>query len=221
MQAFRSPQTPGQPRMTRITPPPAPLAPAGPSAPSPGAWQQAVARSPAAPGAGQAGGPDPHLMPVDFRTQRGYPAPFNPLGVFIPGSPENNAWVSSTMRALDAAGQAIGGLFGGPQVLNAEAAPQPMPPLPADPDDLLDQGWREESHPDAAESGRRTFTHPETGQQIEFDRGRPGVPGHRGHDHYHVHNPNATGQGDAYLDRNGRPVPRGSGPSHIRPDGQP
>jgi hypothetical protein len=66
------------------------------------------------------------------------------------------------------------------------------PSLPANPDDLLAQGWKETTH--------------------------PGEPGWRGQDHYHVRNPNTAGRGGKYLDREGRPVPNGSKPSHIPPD---
>lgn len=86
--------------------------------------------------------------------------------------------------------------------------------LPENPDDLLDEGWVEE---ETQAPNRRRFRNPETGEELEFDQGQPGSPGWRGRDHYHRPNPNATGKGDAYLDGNGNPVPRGSGRSHIPP----
>lgn len=92
------------------------------------------------------------------------------------------------------------------------------PSLPAKPDDLVTQGWKETTHPGEAVNGRRVFINPKTGQTIEFDKGRSGEPGWRGQDHYHVRNPNATGRNDKYLDREGHPVPNGSKRSHIPPE---
>jgi RHS repeat-associated protein len=95
---------------------------------------------------------------------------------------------------------------------------KPPPPLPANPDDLVnDHGYTETSHPKAAENGHRTFDNEETGDKVRFDKGKPDAPGHEGKDHYHRPNPNATGKGDQYLDKNGNPVPRGSDPSHLYP----
>jgi len=91
------------------------------------------------------------------------------------------------------------------------------PSLPANPDDLLAQGWNETSHPGAAKLGHRTFENPKTGEIIRFDKGRPGEPGFEGKDHYHRPNPDKTGKHDEYLDLSGNPVARGSGPSHILP----
>jgi hypothetical protein len=91
------------------------------------------------------------------------------------------------------------------------------PTLPANPDDLLAQGWRESTHPEAAKMGHRTFENPKTGEMIRFDQGRPGEPGFEGQDHYHRLNPNSIGNRDKYLDLNGNPVARGSNPSHILP----
>jgi hypothetical protein len=90
-------------------------------------------------------------------------------------------------------------------------------PLPENPDDLLEEGWEETSHPKAKEAGRRTFKNPETGEEIIFDKGKPGQHGWEGRDHYHRPNPNSTSRHDEYLDINGDPVRRGSGPSHIPP----
>ncbi len=91
--------------------------------------------------------------------------------------------------------------------------------LPANPDDLLGRGYRDVSHPDAAAAGHRTFENPETGDVLRFDKGKPGRPGHAGNDHYHRENPSATGKVDAYLDRDGNPVPDGSDASHLYPSG--
>ena len=89
--------------------------------------------------------------------------------------------------------------------------------MPRDPEQLLREGYRETSNPKAASAGHREFTHPETGDVVRFDKGKPGQPGHAGRDHYHRDNPAATGKHDAYLDANGKPVPRGSDASHLYP----
>ena len=88
---------------------------------------------------------------------------------------------------------------------------------PANPDDLLKQGWIETSDPEAVKAGRRTFSNPETGEEIAFDKARPGQPGFEGRDHYHRVNPDSVGKRDANLDASGNPVPRGSKRSHIVP----
>lgn len=174
------------------------------------------------------------LIPVSDTTVRDYPAPYNPLGILVPGSPENEAWVRGADQVIGAAGAVLkrgfGAVFmneGNDAEDEAGAAPgstpnadpnggvRKLPPLPANPDDMLAQGWRETTHPAAAAKGRRTFVDPETGQTIEFDKGRPGEFGFRGEDHYHVRSPRATGKRDYYLDKDGRPVPDGSKPSHI------
>lgn len=142
--------------------------------------------------------------------------PYNPLGVLQPGSPENEDWTRNTMRLLrdlghilrserqDGEGQDDGG---GVEV----------PDLPANPDDLLQQGWEEITHPDAAAQGHRTFRNKETGLVTRADKGEVGKPGNRAHDHYHVLNPDKTSNRDYYLDKNGRPVSRGSDASHVLP----
>ena len=92
------------------------------------------------------------------------------------------------------------------------------PPLPVNPGDLLARGWKETTHPSAGAIGRRTFVDPKTRRIVEFDKGKPEEPGWRGQDHYHLRNPNSTGRFDRYLDKNGRAVRAGSGPSHLSPD---
>ena len=56
-----------------------------------------------------------------------------------------------------------------------------------------------------------------TGEEIEFDEGKPGNPGHKAHDHYHRPNPNKTDKYNKYLDQYGNPVSDGSDPSHLYP----
>lgn len=89
--------------------------------------------------------------------------------------------------------------------------------VPDNPDDLLDKGYDETSHPDAAAKGHRSFENPTTGDKVRFDKGKEGKPKHEGRDHYHRENPNSTGKQDQYLDANGKPVPRGSEASHLYP----
>ena len=89
--------------------------------------------------------------------------------------------------------------------------------LPAKPDDLLKQGWKEISHPEAEKLGHRKFKNPKTGEIVRFDQGRPGKPGFEGQDHYHHFNPNKTSTRDENLDANGNPVARGSRAPHILP----
>ncbi|NKC52336.1 hypothetical protein HED63_27325 [Ochrobactrum cytisi] len=87
-------------------------------------------------------------------------------------------------------------LYDGYQLYNAmsesaEAEPKPdkkpeectegcEKPLPDNPDDLLEDGWEETSHPKAKEAGRRTFRNPKTGEELVFDKGKPGQPGWEG-----------------------------------------
>lgn len=88
---------------------------------------------------------------------------------------------------------------------------------PENPDDLEGEGYKEISNPKAEEKGIRRFRNPETGDEVEFHKGKPGEPGWRGKDHYHRINPESTGSQDLYLDKYGNPVPKGSGPSHLEP----
>ena len=141
--------------------------------------------------------------------------PYNPLGVFLPGSPENDDWTHGTIQRL----RDLGHIFhserqdedGGDGGTGVE-----IPTLPANPDDLLQQGWEEITHPSAAAQGHRTFRNKD-GLVIRADKGEVGKPGNRAHDHYHVLNPDKTSNRDYYLDKNGRPVSRGSDASHILP----
>jgi len=90
------------------------------------------------------------------------------------------------------------------------------PKLPKDPDDLVEKyGYNETSHPDAVAKGHRRFKNSSTGDTLEFDKGKKGESGHKGRDHYHRLNPNKTGKRDAFLDKNGKPVPKGSKASHL------
>jgi len=86
---------------------------------------------------------------------------------------------------------------------------------PKNPDDLLQQGYKETSTPEAAKVGHRTFENSQTGDKLRFDQGKLGKPGFEGKDHYHRYNPNATGKHDMYLDKNGNPCARGCRASHL------
>jgi hypothetical protein len=90
--------------------------------------------------------------------------------------------------------------------------------LPSNPNDLVNQGWTDITHPQAAaNSNTRTFVNKSTGQTENFDKAVPGISGFRGKDHYHIVNPNSTGDNNYYLDINGNPVSKGSKSSHIIP----
>lgn len=74
------------------------------------------------------------------------------------------------------------------------------------------------THPKQREnSGKLTFKNKETGLEIEFHPKQIGKNGWKGIDHYHIKNPNSTGKNDYYLNRDGKPCPRGSKGSHLLP----
>ena len=54
---------------------------------------------------------------------------------------------------------------------------------------------------------------------MRYDKKVPGAPGFAGKNHYHIYNPNATGNKDLYLDKNGNPIRKGHAKSHILPEG--
>ena len=87
---------------------------------------------------------------------------------------------------------------------------------PQNPDELVEQGWEETTHPDN-HSGNRDFVNPKTGEKIHYDKGVSGANGFKGKDHYHRYNPNSTDNSDLYLDRYGNSTPKGSKLSHILP----
>ena len=89
--------------------------------------------------------------------------------------------------------------------------------LPNKADDLLKQGYKDVSHPDAAKAGHRDFLNPTTGDRVRFDQGKPGESGYKGQDGWHRYNPNSTGKPDMYLDKNGNPCARGCEASHLFP----
>ena len=108
--------------------------------------------------------------------------PYNPLGVFVPGSPENEEWTHNTIRRLQDLGHILRSeRQDGEGGDDGEGAA--LPDLPANPNDLLQQGWEEITHPDAAAQGHRTFRNKETGLVIRADKGEAGKLGNRARDH--------------------------------------
>jgi len=91
--------------------------------------------------------------------------------------------------------------------------------LPKDPQELLDQGWRDVTDPRlaASPSNRIELEDPTTGRKVSFEPGKPGEPGWEGKDHYHVYNPGSTNARNRYLDRDGNVVRKGADSSHIEP----
>ena len=80
-----------------------------------------------------------------------------------------------------------------------------------------DKNWEDISNKKAQEKGHITYKNKETGEIIEFDKGKPEETGHKAHDHYHRPNPNSTSKHDKYLDQYGNPAANGSDPSHLYP----
>lgn len=91
--------------------------------------------------------------------------------------------------------------------------------LPNDPQQLIDSGWEDISHPAQANAGSFTYREISSGLRVRFDKGVPGADGFRGKNHYHILNPDATGNSDLYLDKTGTPVRKNSKKSHILPNG--
>lgn len=91
--------------------------------------------------------------------------------------------------------------------------------LPSDPNILLQNGWEDISHPKQKAAGHWELKEISTGLRLRFDEKKPGASGFAGKDHYHIYNPNATGNKDLYLDKDGNPVRKGHTKSHILPKG--
>ena len=74
--------------------------------------------------------------------------------------------------------------------------------------------------PSAAQGKGHIMLHESSaGLKIRFDKGKPSANGYKGKDHYHILNPDATGNKDLYLNKNGSPVKKSSRESHILPEG--
>jgi len=78
-------------------------------------------------------------------------------------------------------GTAIGNYFAAKRADNTSESSKTSPdtknpasvsPLPANPGDLVDQGYHDVSHPEAAAAGHQTSEHPETGDRVRFDKGQ-------------------------------------------------
>ena len=91
--------------------------------------------------------------------------------------------------------------------------------LPQDADALLKMGWKDISDSRAAKTGHMKVKEESTGLILGFDRATAGADGFRGKNHYHIYNPEATGNKDLYLDKYGNPVKKNSKASHILPYG--
>ena len=89
--------------------------------------------------------------------------------------------------------------------------------LPSNPLELVKSGWEDISHPKAAASGHYELKEISTGLRIRFDEKVLGASGFKGKAHYHIHNPNASGNHNLYLDKEGNPVRKSSTSSHILP----
>jgi len=89
--------------------------------------------------------------------------------------------------------------------------------LPSDPQELINNGWTDVTPSQVRELGlgRLELENPRTGMRVLYHPGETGSSGWAKNDHYHVFNPNSTGNRDLYLDIDGNPVPRNSRSSHI------
>ncbi len=77
----------------------------------------------------------------------------------------------------------------------------------------LSDDWNETTHPNMI--NRREFIYKDTEIKIFFDKGISGRNRYQAIDHWHRYNPNTTNKNNYYLDKDGNPVRRGSGKSHI------
>lgn len=76
--------------------------------------------------------------------------------------------------------------------------------------------YKDVTHPQyRANSRNRRYFDTNTKRYFEYHPKTPNANGWRGKDHYHLENPNSTGDGDKYLDKNGAPCPKGSNESHL------
>ena len=91
-----------------------------------------------------------------------------------------------------------------------------IPKLPKTPTKLKNSGWKETTLT-AMQKNTSSRTFRKDGLTIRFDKGKKGVGGYGGKDHYHILNPTSTGKHDYYLDKYGNPVPKNSKASHILP----
>ena len=93
--------------------------------------------------------------------------------------------------------------------------------LPINPGDLLDFGYSETTPEGMRKNTEsREYENERTNDKVRYDPAEEGASkkSFKGKDHYHRYNPNSTGTGDQYLDKNGDPTPRGSKASHLVPE---
>lgn len=83
-----------------------------------------------------------------------------------------------------------------------------------------DKNWEDITHPEAREAEKYKFKNKNSGEILEFHKGKSGGSGHKGHSHYHRPNPNNKNKQYKYLDENGNPVGKGSEASHLYPPDQ-
>ncbi len=85
------------------------------------------------------------------------------------------------------------------------------------PHQLLQEGWIDVIDPRMAQKNlSREYQDSKTGLRIRFDPKKPNGTGFEAVDHYHIYNPNYTNKKvDYYFDIHGKPVGKGSKPSHI------
>ncbi len=86
--------------------------------------------------------------------------------------------------------------------------------LPKNPRDLERNGWRDVTDPRKPPHVKE-YHNPKTGDKVEFHKGRQGLSGNKGKDHYHWRNPNSKNDKDFYLDRYGHPTEKNSKGSHL------
>jgi RHS repeat-associated protein len=103
--------------------------------------------------------------------------------------------------------------IGQPKLNASENIPIGWENPPSSPNDL-NADWKEVTDP-RNNSGSRDFKNEKTGEKIRFDPGKEDANGWEGKNHWHRYNPESKNKGDYYLDKNGKPVPKGSEASHL------
>ncbi|MDP1834319.1 MAG: RHS repeat-associated core domain-containing protein [Chlamydiales bacterium] len=143
------------------------------------------------------------------------------LPLFVWGGAVGVAWVLPSITTIACTAAVLWGFQEGCKAIDSSVSKTEWreEKFPGAPQDLeKDSRWEEISHPQARGRGRRRFKNRDTGEILEYDKGRPGEPGHRGHDHYHRPNPRSDGRsGEEYLDHIGNPCSDGSNRSHLYP----
>ena len=90
-----------------------------------------------------------------------------------------------------------------------------MAELSESPERLIKNGWEDVTDIRSVKNNPKLRHYKKGIFEIKFEKGVPGANGFKGIDHYHIRNPNSTGNHDYYLDELGNPVPRKSKRSHI------